>query len=88
MARFEVTVDGAVLAGERVGEGGPAAALLHAGVADRRAWASLTGALSASRTVVSYDRRGFGETTTTPTRGASRASSSSRRGSAGCRRAS
>jgi pimeloyl-ACP methyl ester carboxylesterase len=56
MARFEV--DG--LVGERTdGEGTPVV-LLHAGVADRRAWRDVVPRLEAP--VVAYDRRGFGET--------------------------
>jgi pimeloyl-ACP methyl ester carboxylesterase len=54
--RFEV--DG--LVGERTdGEGAPVV-LLHAGVADRRAWRDVVPLLDAP--VVAYDRRGFGET--------------------------
>ncbi len=54
--RFEV--DG--LVGERWdGEGTPVV-LLHAGVADRRAWRDVVPRLRAP--VIAYDRRGFGET--------------------------
>lgn len=60
--RFEVTSGRARLAGERAGAAGPTVVLLHAGVADRRGWASVVPALSQSAIVVSYDRRGYGET--------------------------
>ena len=40
--------------------------LLHAGVADRRVWASMVEQLTWDGDVVAYDRRGFGETTTPP----------------------
>jgi 3-oxoadipate enol-lactonase len=35
---------------------------LHAGVADRRCWRETIAYLSGGATVVSYDRRGYGET--------------------------
>ena len=42
---------------------GPCSVLLHAGVADRRAWRDVAPALHArGADVVAYDRRGFGET--------------------------
>ncbi len=54
------------LAGERFPGDGPTVVLLHAGVADRRAWTAVAADLSASGfEVVSYDRRGFGETPAT-----------------------
>ena len=52
--------DGTPLAGERWGAGAPVVVLLHAGVADRRAWGAVAPLLPG--TVVAYDRRGFGET--------------------------
>lgn len=47
---------------------GPTVVLLHAGVTDRRSWRQVTTGLAGIATVVSYDRRGFGETrpSTTP----------------------
>lgn len=58
--RFEVPVDDVTIVGERWdGEGTPLV-LLHAGVADRRAWYDVAAKLDAP--VVAYDRRGFGET--------------------------
>ena len=48
------------LAGERWPGDGPPVVLLHAGVADRRAWASVAPRLD--RAALAYDRRGFGET--------------------------
>ena len=57
-----VEVDG--LVGERWdGEGTPVV-LLHAGVADRRAWRDVAPQLDAP--VIAYDRRGFGETPPAP----------------------
>jgi pimeloyl-ACP methyl ester carboxylesterase len=44
-----------------VGEGLPLV-LLHAGVADRRVWAAQVARLRAGYRVVTYDRRGYGET--------------------------
>jgi len=41
---------------------GPTVTLLHAGVADRRGWTSVASEVSKRATVVTYDRRGFGET--------------------------
>jgi pimeloyl-ACP methyl ester carboxylesterase len=60
------TTDDAALATELWrGEGTPIV-LLHAGVADRRAWREVAGALhAAGATVVAYDRRGFGQTPAT-----------------------
>ena len=59
---FEVRFDGATLAGEAGGFGLPVV-FLHAGVTDRRMW---TGQMEQLATegyhVISYDRRGFGET--------------------------
>lgn len=55
--------DGVELAGERLPGAGPAIVLLHAGVADRRAWSGVAAALAdRGHDVVAYDRRGFGET--------------------------
>jgi pimeloyl-ACP methyl ester carboxylesterase len=55
-----------VLAVERWGRAGPRSApvaLLHAGVADRRAWSGVAEPLAAlGADVVAYDRRGFGGT--------------------------
>ena len=57
------TADGAVLAGERLPGTGPTVVLLHAGVADSRAWRDVAPALNAEGAdVVAYDRRGFGRT--------------------------
>jgi pimeloyl-ACP methyl ester carboxylesterase len=55
----------AELATEVVG-GGPDVLLLHAGVADRRAWRPLVERLAATRRCISYDARGFGRTTWAP----------------------
>lgn len=52
------------------GEGTPAAGvdllLIHAGVTDRRSWRPLVDAVGEGRRVVSYDSRGYGETTYQP----------------------
>jgi pimeloyl-ACP methyl ester carboxylesterase len=60
---FSIRVGTAVLAGQSTGDG-PAVVFLHAGVADSRLWtAQLSGLGDAYRTIA-YDRRGFGQTTT------------------------
>lgn len=41
---------------------GPTVVLLHAGVCDRRSWEVVAPEVSKHATVVSYDRRGFGDT--------------------------
>lgn len=61
---FEIRFDGATLRGEADGFGIPVV-FLHAGVADRRMWAAQMEELAAEGYhVISYDRRGFGETET------------------------
>lgn len=60
--QLKVPAENAVLMAEVVGEG-PAVVLLHAGVADRRSWRAVAEALSDRFKMVSYDRRGFGDTT-------------------------
>ncbi len=63
-APFEIDFDGAILRGEADGFGIPVV-FLHAGVADRRMWAGQMRSLAEEGYhVVSYDRRGFGETET------------------------
>jgi pimeloyl-ACP methyl ester carboxylesterase len=65
MATFALPAGDTVLAGERWtgGASSPPIVLLHAGVADRRAWKDVAEALAAlGGDVVAYDRRGFGET--------------------------
>lgn len=63
-APFEIEFDGASLRGEADGFGIPVV-FLHAGVADRRMWAGQMRTLAEEGYhVVSYDRRGFGETET------------------------
>jgi 3-oxoadipate enol-lactonase len=60
--RFEVAVNGGLLAAEADGERGrPALLLLHAGIATRRMWDPLVPALSERWFVLRYDARGFGE---------------------------
>lgn len=61
---FEIRFDGAILRGESDGFGIPVV-FLHAGVADRRMWApQMEEFAAAGYHVVSYDRRGFGESET------------------------
>jgi pimeloyl-ACP methyl ester carboxylesterase len=61
-SRFEVRFDNAALAGESDGFGLPVV-FLHAEGTDRRMWAEQMGAVAAAGFhVISYDRRGFGET--------------------------
>lgn len=63
-APFEIDFDGALIRGEAAGFGIPVV-FLHAGVADRRMWAEQLRELAAEGYhVVSYDRRGYGETET------------------------
>ena len=60
---FKVPSGAALLAAERTGDG-PALICLHAGVADRRMYAAQMRGLGDDFTVLSYDRRGFGQTRT------------------------
>lgn len=63
-APFEIDFDGALIRGEADGFGIPVV-FLHAGVADRRMWTEQMSALAAEGFhVISYDRRGYGQTET------------------------
>jgi 3-oxoadipate enol-lactonase len=63
----ELMVDGGQIHAEETGEGEPVL-LLHAGVADRRVWSAVAPAVAAAGyRVISYDLRGFGQSTP-PTR--------------------
>lgn len=42
---------------------GPAVTLVHAGIADRRMWRDTVPALTGEHTVLTYDQRGFGDST-------------------------
>jgi pimeloyl-ACP methyl ester carboxylesterase len=54
------------LANDRLRADGPAVVLLHAGVADRRAWRDVAPSLHArGADILAYDRRGFGESPAT-----------------------
>lgn len=55
-------LNGTQIAYEVRGEG-PAVVLVHAGIADRRMWRETAPALEPEFTVVTYDQRGFGEST-------------------------
>jgi len=59
--RIVVDVGGSRLVGERWSGGSPVVVFLHAGVADRRSWGRVAEVLARSMTVVTYDRRGHGE---------------------------
>lgn len=61
---FTVPIGSAQLVGEQAGNG-ISLVFLHAGVADRRMWLPQMAALSSNHHTIAYDRRGFGETTTT-----------------------
>ncbi|MHB8296670.1 MAG: alpha/beta fold hydrolase [Acidimicrobiales bacterium] len=50
------------LVGEHWPGSDPPVVLLHAGVTDRRSWEAVVAAFDRRVTVISYDRRGFGET--------------------------
>ena len=52
---------GSSLVGERWAGGAPVVVLLHPGVADRRCWTAVAEGLAGAVTVVTYDRRGFGQ---------------------------
>jgi pimeloyl-ACP methyl ester carboxylesterase len=52
--------------GTSASNGTPGVVLLHAGVADKRGWGALAGALAAGHRCVAFDRRGFGDTTYVP----------------------
>jgi pimeloyl-ACP methyl ester carboxylesterase len=60
-----VSADGTTIAFERVGEG-PPLVLVGGALSDRRAGADLAALLAADLTVVSYDRRGRGDSGDTP----------------------
>jgi pimeloyl-ACP methyl ester carboxylesterase len=61
---FEIPFDGAVIRGEADGFGYPVV-FLHSGVTDRRMWSEQMQMLaSEGYHVISYDRRGYGETVT------------------------
>ena len=57
-----VSVPSATIAVEEFGAG-PALVLIHAGVTDRRSWREVAALLADRYRVVTFDRRGFGETT-------------------------
>jgi len=62
---FEIDFDGALIRGEAAGFGIPVV-FLHSGVTDRRMWSEQMRQLAAEGYhVISYDRRGYGETETT-----------------------
>jgi pimeloyl-ACP methyl ester carboxylesterase len=61
---FEIPFDGAVIRGEAAGFGYPVV-FLHSGVTDRRMWSEQMQMLAEEGYhVISYDRRGYGETVT------------------------
>lgn len=63
---LSIEVPGGRLAAECWSGSGPTLVLLHAGVADRRAWTPTAQRLAGAYAVVAYDRRGFGESPSSP----------------------
>lgn len=61
MTAFAARAGTGLLRGDNVGEGDPVVVFLHGFSLDRRMWVHQTSALSKSRRVVTYDLRGFGE---------------------------
>src|SRR5262249_21979846 len=68
---MEVTSGSAHLATESHGEGEPTVLLVHAGVTDRRSWRSVVDRLPDHR-CLTFDSRGYGDTTYQPEDGWSR----------------
>lgn len=64
--RLVIELGDGVLFGQRQSGDGPTLLLLHAGVTDRRSWQAVAEGLAGEATIVSYDRRGFGQTPATP----------------------
>ncbi|HEX3313180.1 MAG TPA: hypothetical protein VHS32_43650 [Streptosporangiaceae bacterium] len=60
--QFDVSRGGIILAGERWPGRAQTVLLLHEAVADRRGWAEVAGLLAPELTVITYDRRGYGQT--------------------------
>jgi pimeloyl-ACP methyl ester carboxylesterase len=60
-ATFKVPRDGTELIGESWPNDRPVVTLLHAGVADRRSWTTLVPEIAEFASVLTYDRRGFGQ---------------------------
>ena len=58
---FHVQREGSVLVGDHWPGQGPTLVLLHAGICDRRSWSGVILLLREAATVVTYDRRGFGD---------------------------
>jgi pimeloyl-ACP methyl ester carboxylesterase len=58
---FQLTRPGGQLAGDVWPGAGPTAVLLHSGIGDRRSWDDIAPRLSPGGRVVTYDRRGSGE---------------------------
>jgi pimeloyl-ACP methyl ester carboxylesterase len=56
-----VAREGSQLVGERWSDGDRTVVFLHAGVADRRSWRGVVSRLEGLGTVVTYDRRGHGD---------------------------
>jgi pimeloyl-ACP methyl ester carboxylesterase len=59
---MEISSGHATLAAEEHGSGDPAVLLVHAGVTDRRSWQHVVDALAGHR-CLTYDARGYGQTT-------------------------
>lgn len=67
METHYVEVEGARLAYELVGNG-PALVFVHAGIADRRMWAPQVQTFASRYRVLTYDQRGYGESSMPPGR--------------------
>jgi pimeloyl-ACP methyl ester carboxylesterase len=64
--RIELTLAGSTLVAERWAENDPSVVLLHAGVADRRGFHGVVPLRAGRAHVVSYGRRGFGDSAVPP----------------------
>jgi pimeloyl-ACP methyl ester carboxylesterase len=62
MRNLVLDVSGGRLLGECHDADGPVLLALHAGVADQRSWRDVVAILDGAVTVVTYDRRGYGQT--------------------------
>jgi pimeloyl-ACP methyl ester carboxylesterase len=59
---MKITSDGATLSAQSYGSGSPDVLLVHAGITDQRSWSHVVDRLPDHR-CVTYDARGYGETT-------------------------
>lgn len=66
MSRTGFAPSGSARIAYEVEGAGPPVMLVHAGVTDRRAWWPVVEALTPTHTTLTFDQRGFGDTTFTP----------------------